>query len=423
VSAWAVVAEGLGKRYRISEGKRPNTLIGAMSETFGSVLSRREAGTRSSTEFWALREVSFEINVGERIAIVGANGAGKSTLLKILSRVTGPTEGEARLRGRIASLLEVGTGFHPELTGRENVYLNGTILGLSRRDIDRVFDSIVDFSGIETFIDTPIKHYSSGMQVRLAFAVAAQLEPDVMIIDEVLAVGDAAFTTKSQKRIDEAAREGRTILLVSHSMQSVRKLCDKAILLEHGCMKFMGGADEVVAQYLNRGSSPNGTGVWHVPRFTPRDRLGNKFVECLEASVETIDGELCERPPIHLPFKICLRYRVLMELPFALVPNFHFFDELENRVLISMPAETAPTRPGDYVAACIINPFVLNDGRFSIGLAVSSFDLAAPVHFDARFALRFEVVEHGGVDLRRHGWAGNLPGVCRARLDWEYGKL
>ena len=260
MSQWAVVAEGVGKRYRISEGKRPDTLAGAMRAAFGTMLSRRDLAVRSPSEFWALRDVSFEINVGERIGIVGPNGAGKSTLLKVLSRVTAPTEGEARLRGRLASLLEVGTGFHQELTGRENIYLNGAILGLSRDYINRVFDSIVDFSGVEAFIDTPIKHYSSGMQVRLAFAVAAQLDPDIMIIDEVLAVGDAAFTRKSQKRIDEASREGRTILLVSHSMQAVRKLCDKTILLEGGRIGFFGNTEQAIEKYEEVSRAPQSIG-------------------------------------------------------------------------------------------------------------------------------------------------------------------
>lgn len=244
---WAIVAEGLSKRYRISEGKRANSLTNALHDAFGWFEGRRSA---EAGEFWALRDVSFQVDVGKRLGIVGPNGAGKSTLLKILSRITAPTEGVGRLRGRIASLLEVGTGFHPELSGRENVYLNGAVLGMTRADIGRAFDSIVDFAGVEKFIDTPIKHYSSGMHARLAFAVAAQLEPDILIVDEVLSVGDAAFQKKCQKKIDSAAKEGRTILLVSHSMASVRKLCDQAILLDHGVVKSTGATNEVVEEYM-----------------------------------------------------------------------------------------------------------------------------------------------------------------------------
>jgi lipopolysaccharide transport system ATP-binding protein len=247
VTQWAVATDKIGKCYRISDRARPNSFVGAVSDTFGIGDKKRSKATQ---EFWALRNVSFEVGIGKRLGIVGANGAGKSTLLKILSRITAPTEGEARLRGRVASLLEVGTGFHPELTGRENIYLNGTILGLSRNDIKKAFDAIVDYSGVEAFIDTPIKHYSSGMHVRLAFSVAVQLEPDIMIIDEVLAVGDAAFQKKCQRTIDNAAREGRTILLVSHSMSSVKKMCDDAILLEHGTIKSYGRTQDVVEEYV-----------------------------------------------------------------------------------------------------------------------------------------------------------------------------
>ena len=298
MSDWAVVAEGLGKRYRISEGKRQDTLAGALRAALGTILSRRDIASRSSSEFWALRDVSFEVGVGERIGIVGPNGAGKSTLLKVLSRVTAPTKGEARVRGRLASLLEVGTGFHPELTGRENVFLNGAILGLSRDYINRVFNSIVDFSGVEAFIDAPIKHYSSGMQVRLAFAVAAQLEPDIMIIDEVLAVGDAAFTRKSQKRIDEAAREGRTILLVSHSMQSVRKLCDKTILLENGSIVFFGETDQAIEEYEEHSRSPKSFGRIELADW--RNRIGGDVGARIDWAEVSAEGATAGDGSIHI---------------------------------------------------------------------------------------------------------------------------
>ena len=315
MSEWAIVAEGLGKRYRISEGKRTDTLAGAMRAALGTILSRRDAATRSASEFWALRDVSFEVDVGERIGIVGPNGAGKSTLLKVLSRVTAPTEGEARLRGRLASLLEVGTGFHPELTGRENVFLNGAILGLSRDYINRVFDSIVDFSGVEAFIDTPIKHYSSGMQVRLAFAVAAQLEPDIMIIDEVLAVGDAAFTRKSQKRIDEAAREGRTILLVSHSMQSVRKLCDKTILLENGRIVFFGETDQAIEEYEEHSRPPMSFG--RVELVNWRNRTGGDVGARIKWVELTSDGKAAHDGSIHIGDSIRVTFGVAFDAAFV----------------------------------------------------------------------------------------------------------
>ncbi|HNT49199.1 MAG TPA: ABC transporter ATP-binding protein, partial [Cyclobacteriaceae bacterium] len=205
----------------------------------------------SSEEFWALRDVSFEIQPGESIGIIGKNGAGKSTLLKILSKITPPTQGRIIGRGRIASLLEVGTGFHPELTGRENIFLNGSILGMKRQEIASKFDAIVDFAGTERFLDTPLKHYSSGMQLRLAFAVAAFLEPEILVIDEVLAVGDAEFQKKCIGKMEDVSRSGRTILFVSHNMAAVQSLCTKSILLQRGELKAMGSSANVVAQYLS----------------------------------------------------------------------------------------------------------------------------------------------------------------------------
>jgi len=210
--------------------------------------------------FWALRNVSLEVKEGEILGIIGRNGAGKSTLLKILSRVTGPTEGEIRVRGRIASLLEVGTGFHPELTGRENVFLNGAILGMTKPEIRRKFDEIVDFSGVEQFIDTPVKRYSSGMYVRLAFAVAAHLEPEILVVDEVLAVGDAEFQTRCIGKMNEVAKGGRTVLFVSHNMPAVERLCSRAVLLRSGCIQYRGSALETVRNYLE--NSTQGQYEW-----------------------------------------------------------------------------------------------------------------------------------------------------------------
>lgn len=212
---------------------------------------------RGGGEFWALKDVSFSVEQGEVVGLIGGNGAGKSTLLKILTRITEPTSGRAAIRGRVGSLLEVGTGFHPELTGRENVYMNGTILGMKRREIDAKFDEIVEFSGVEKFLDTPVKRYSSGMYVRLAFAVAAHLEPEVLLIDEVLAVGDAAFQKKCLGKMGEIAKGGRTILFVSHSMGAVRELCSRCILLESGTVAMAGPVDEVVTRYFGDRAARN----------------------------------------------------------------------------------------------------------------------------------------------------------------------
>jgi ABC-type polysaccharide/polyol phosphate transport system ATPase subunit len=248
----AVISVGrLGKKYRLGalRGLSP-TLRDQLTQWARSPWRR---GTSAGEEFWALRDVSFEVEAGQVLGVVGPNGAGKSTLLKVLSAITEPTEGEARIRGRVASLLEVGVGFHPELSGRENVYLNGAILGMSRADIRQRFDEIVEFAGVQAFVETPVKRYSSGMYLRLAFAVAAHLEPDVLLVDEVLAVGDAAFQRKCLGKMESVAREGRTVLLVSHSMDAISRLCSRALWLDRGRVRELGDTAEIVGRYLADG--------------------------------------------------------------------------------------------------------------------------------------------------------------------------
>src|SRR2546423_14052913 len=243
----------LGKRYRIGHVEGPRTLRGALQEFVGAPILRirRTLRPRHDELIWALRDVSFELERGSVLGIVGRNGAGKSTLLKILARITEPTEGYAEVYGRLSSLLEVGTGFHPELSGRDNIFLNGAILGMRRQEVAAKFDSIVEFAGVEKFIDTPVKRYSSGMYMRLAFAVAAHLEPDILVVDEVLAVGDAEFQKRSLGKMRDATGEGRTVLFVSHNMASIRALCQRAILLDGGRVRVDGDVDAVVSEYLS----------------------------------------------------------------------------------------------------------------------------------------------------------------------------
>jgi len=310
-----IICDALGKSYRLG-AKQQNgnwfsanlTLQETFSNSFRSALrilkgSRLQNG-RDNSLFWALRDVSFEIQRGEVIAIIGRNGAGKSTLLKILSRIVEPTEGTARLRGRVASLLEVGTGFHPELTGRENIYLNGSILGMRKAEIDRKFDEIVAFSEIEEFLDTPVKRYSSGMYVRLAFAVAAHLEPEILIVDEVLAVGDHAFQKKCLGKMhDVATGDGRTILFVSHNMSALSQLCEQGIYLEEGQVKAIGPVKEVIQTYL-RSNLDHNTAQAHFP-LDP-----NKPCQYIAAEILHADGGLgsefsCDQPVIiRLQFEI-----------------------------------------------------------------------------------------------------------------------
>jgi lipopolysaccharide transport system ATP-binding protein len=257
--------QSLSKKFKLHhEGGSYLSLRDKLSE-----LARFKFSNNSDEDFWALKDVSFEVMPGESIGIIGKNGAGKSTLLKILSKITPPTEGKIISRGRIASLLEVGTGFHPELTGRENVYLNGSILGMKKREIDLRFDEIVAFAGTEQFLDTPLKHYSSGMQLRLAFAVAAFLEPEILVIDEVLAVGDSEFQKKCMGKMEDAAKSGRTILFVSHNMAAVQALCSKCLLLEHGKVRVYGSTDDVVNHYLAQATGTtdqNGHHVFSAPQ-------------------------------------------------------------------------------------------------------------------------------------------------------------
>ena len=262
----AIRVENISKRYTI--GKTSN---GSLRETIAGLFSKN--GSDTTEEFYALRDVSFEVKRGEAIGIIGKNGAGKSTLLKILSRITEPTSGRIEIDGRVSSLLEVGTGFHPELTGRENVFLNGTILGMSRAEVKRKFDEIVDFSGVEKFLDTPVKRYSSGMTVRLAFAVAAHLEPEILIIDEVLAVGDAEFQKKCLGKMEDVAGEGRTVIFVSHNMAAVSHLCKMGVYLRNATVETIGEIDHVVKHYLHRNEN-----AARIPLAKRRDRSGSQIV-------------------------------------------------------------------------------------------------------------------------------------------------
>lgn len=294
----ALRVRDLGKCYRIGvreEGYKTlrDALVGAVSapvRNLGRLRSLTKFGTDNGDSpaddiIWALKDVSFDVKQGEVMGVIGANGAGKSTLLKILSRITEPTTGAVQIKGRVSSLLEVGTGFHPELTGRENVYLNAAVLGMRKKEIERKFDEIVDFSGVERFIDTPVKRYSSGMQVRLAFAVAAHLEPEVLIVDEVLAVGDAAFQKKCLGKMGEVAKEGRTVLFVSHNLFAVSTLCSKALLLEKGNQVFLGDVQQAVEKYLHSGNVA--TGYADLESQTAHRTGPQNFAKLL--SVETMD--------------------------------------------------------------------------------------------------------------------------------------
>jgi lipopolysaccharide transport system ATP-binding protein len=279
---------GLGKRYLLSAQRTEKhrslrSLITDRIASFGKRGTTSVGANLPASDFWAVRDLSFDIGIGERVGIIGRNGAGKSTLLKLLGRITSPTSGRIVLRGRIASLLEVGTGFHPELSGRENIYVNGSILGMRRDEIQRRFDEIVDFAGVERFLDTPVKRYSSGMYMRLAFAVAAHLDPEILLVDEVLAVGDASFQAKCLGKMESISREGRTVLFVSHNMTAVATLCERAILLQAGRQVMDGSVDAVVAHYLE--SAPPGEAL-----ATRSDRIGSGAVRAMSISFTDLSG-------------------------------------------------------------------------------------------------------------------------------------
>jgi ABC-type polysaccharide/polyol phosphate transport system ATPase subunit len=300
----AIEVERLGKRYWLGEHS-PRYLT--LRESLASVLRRGRDGTRAHRELWALRDVTFGIEEGEVVGVIGRNGAGKSTLLKILARITEPTTGVARMRGRVGALLEVGTGFHPELTGEENVYLNGAILGMKSGEIRRRFDEIVAFAGVEDFLDTPLKRYSSGMYLRLAFAVAAHLEPDIVVVDEVLAVGDADFQRRCLGKMSEFGREGRTVVFVSHDLGAISRLCRRAYWIDHGVIQAEGSSAEIVERYFR-------SAVRQVPQAEfPLDSA--RPVQLLSAAVMDENGELLEAPRRDKPFVLTARFVVREKIP------------------------------------------------------------------------------------------------------------
>jgi lipopolysaccharide transport system ATP-binding protein len=304
----AICVEGLGKRYRIGvASQRHDTLRDAIAQRFGTLWQRRNGHSSDSTsgeELWALKDATFDVQRGEILGVVGRNGAGKSTLLKILSRITEPTTGRARIRGRVASLLEVGVGFHPELTARENIYVNGAILGMKRAEIARRFDEILTFAEVGRFVDTPVKHFSSGMYVRLAFAVAAHLEPEILLVDEVLAVGDAGFQKKCLGKMRQVGSNGRTILFVSHNLAAVTSLCERAILIDRGQIVQAGSPQEIVDAYL---ASFSGSDAQSIAERTDRD--GDGRLRITHARLADGNGRLCSALQSGEPGQIILQYQ------------------------------------------------------------------------------------------------------------------
>ena len=413
-----IKAEGLAKQYRVgTSAPSYRTLRDAITGVAAAPFRLLRSGRNSRGEFvWALDGLSFDAQPGEVIGIIGRNGAGKSTLLKVLSRITEPTRGRADLYGRVSSLLEVGTGFHPELTGRENVYLNGAILGMTRTEIKRKFDEIVAFSGIEKFIDTPVKWYSSGMYLRLAFSVAAHLEPEILIVDEVLAVGDASFQRKCLNKMQSVSEQGRTVLFVSHDMTAVTRLCPRAILLDQGKVLTDGPAHEVVSAYLTSGVGTTAARVWDDPATAP----GNEIARLRAVRVRTEDGKVTDAVDIRRSIGLEIEFDVL-QAGHKLTPNFHVFNEKGINVFITKDLDKEwqdRTRPtGVYTSTAWIPGNFLAEGTLLVGAAVSTLD-PLTIHFFERDAVAFHVVDSLDGDSARGEYAGRYPGVVRPALRW-----
>jgi len=412
----AVTVEQLSKLYRIGELQSAYGTLRDSLAAAGRRLVRRDHRPHDE-DLWALKDVSFELREGDVLGVIGRNGAGKSTLLKILTRITTPTEGRATIRGRVGSLLEVGTGFHPELTGRENVFLNGSVLGMKQRDIARKFPDIVEFSGVEKFIDTPVKRYSSGMSVRLAFAVAAHLEPEVLLVDEVLAVGDAEFQRRCLGRMQDLSESGRTVLFVSHNMQAVSQLCERAIWLDKGRVVDDGRSAEIVARYLQSGSGGGSSRAWPDLATAPGDDLVRlRSVRVVQDDVEASAVD------VRRPVGIEIGFTILRGDGQPVFPKIKVVDQQGDVAFNAM--DTSPrwhdaSAPGDYLSTAWIAPNLMNEGMATVHVGICSLGAAKLYpHAGCNDAVSFHVQDPGEGDSARGLFAGQWKGVVRPMLDW-----
>jgi lipopolysaccharide transport system ATP-binding protein len=420
MAATAIRVDGLGKRFRLGERERYVALRDVLARAVTAPFRRRTgAHGNGQAHIWALRDVTFGVGEGETIGIVGRNGAGKSTLLKILAGITLPTEGCAEVRGRVGSLLEVGTGFHPELTGRENIYFSGSILGMKRREIDRNFDEIAAFSGVETFLDTPLKHYSSGMQLRLAFSVAAHLEPEVLLVDEVLAVGDLEFQKKCIGKMEEVTRGGRTVLFVSHNMGAIRRICTRGVWLDAGAVRMTGTAAECVDAYSAsaEAAAESGNGIFDLRMR--KDRYGSGSAVLRE--LRLLDSENRPRASVEFgePFSLVFEIECLRSTPSAFVGltllsddgacvlGSHHYDSAEIRTFQAGSAHTI---------SCCVAPNVLKPGRYSLQIGI--LDYATWECVDLFHSAGDFIVEEGSGRFGR--LADRRPAYTHPLLAWKW---
>jgi lipopolysaccharide transport system ATP-binding protein len=417
----AIRAENIGKLYHIGTLARRNDTLRDTLVDLGSQMTARmkrshnKERTQAGNEVWALRDVSFDVRQGQVLGVIGKNGAGKSTLLKVLSRVTEPTTGSIEIRGRVGSLLEVGTGFHPELTGRENIYLNGAILGMKRVEIERKFDEIVAFSEVEQFIDTPVKRYSSGMYLRLAFAVAAHLEPEILVVDEVLAVGDAEFQRKCLGKMGDVAQQGRTVIFVSHNMSAILRLTQESIVMEKGRLVMRAVTSEAVDHYLSAGHAKAGERIWREDEIPPsaapfrplalrlRDERGQVIDTVRSTEAVTVEFE----------------YRLSAAIS-GLRNGFYLNTARAESVLTSFDTDDPDMfdrytnrSAGHYISRCTLPADTLNQGRYSLGVNASSYRIQR--YFQEEQALDFNVDGAGAPGMQ---WPEPRPGAIRPRLQW-----
>lgn len=421
----AIRAEGLCKKFHIGELMRRHKTFGEIAVDAALApfrrlrkLARGHAAGASDMDktIWALRDVSFEVRRGEVLGIIGRNGAGKSTLLKILSRITEPTEGFADVQGQVASLLEVGTGFHMELTGRENIYLNGSILGMRKAEIDRKFDEIVAFAEIEQFLDTPVKHYSSGMQTRLGFAVAAHLDPEILLVDEVLAVGDADFQKKCLNKMQDVSQEGRTVVFISHNMSAMVRLCPRAILLDHGRVTCDGPSAEVASKYLDSSSECTAVREWKNLDQAP----GDEIARLVAVRVRGEDGEVQQTFDVRRPVVLETEYEVLKGG--SIIAPLHYLYNSEGVQLftaLDLDSEWRRRRrpPGRYISRATIPGNLLNEGMHSVSSGIAMNE-GTKVLCWVRDVVAFCVVDSPGDDTARGTWDYRLAGVMRPALQW-----
>lgn len=417
--------ESVSKQYRlgvISHG----TLYRELQSKWAKVRKREDPNAKvdlissghnghPGDRFWALKDISFEVRQGEILGIIGRNGAGKSTLLKILSQVTAPTKGTIKVKGRVASLLEVGTGFHPELTGRENVFLNGAILGMTKREIEQKFDEIVKFAEVDKFIDTPVKRYSSGMYVRLAFAVAAHLEPEILLVDEVLAVGDASFQKKCIGKMQNITEGGRTILFVSHNMAAISRICKRVILLHDGTIVKDGPPGQVISYYIKGDFGTQDEHIWD------KKCPGNDIVRLRAVRVKNSEGTVSGIFDLQEDVCVEMEYDVLKPDSIFL-SNFHFFNDRSDNIFtvgdFVSEWRNCPRPVGHYVTQCWVPGNLLNVGLYSVGVALSIPKPGASIFYE-RSVVTFDMRDMQDENPTRGDFSYGNPGIVRPLLKWE----